>query len=312
MEKRRITATHIFLSALIGAFAALGMVFTPVLMLLPAFMAFVSLVWGAPCAAVAYIFSAVSIYAINGSVAGTLYMAVMYVPGSVILTVMLKRRAAHRASVAMLAAAFALGLYAMLCLPSLLAGGGPFDMIYEYTDMLSQNASDVASRTELAAAGSISLYLKTIRSYIPQVVIIFVIGGGMFMGFFDHIIAFSLLKRAGCPVRAMAPFKLWNVSNSFTLGALILLLGSASVSFFGIANAEAISSAAQIIVLAPFTLTGISTCEFLMSPRPNRGLLRFLCYGALALLLPYSIFSAAILGLVDRMFKLRKRRMNIK
>ena len=114
-------------SALMGLPALLLTFVSPLLMILPGFYAFVAVAWGPVCVGISVFVSCLCVFVAAGlDLVSWLLLLCTYVPATILLSYHLVRRKPWRNAAAWTAASMGVGLYFLLCLPSLLAGEGPF------------------------------------------------------------------------------------------------------------------------------------------------------------------------------------------
>ncbi|MEG1548278.1 MAG: DUF2232 domain-containing protein [Clostridia bacterium] len=312
MEKeRKVSFMHILFAALIGSAAFLGAYVPLLLLLLPAFLAFVAVAWGNVCFAIALAAAAIGVYTgCGGVIVSALYDIAIFAPAAVIIALVINKKQPHRVGVAAASGALALGGYLLLCLPSLLAGKDPFALLTEGMVSIVESLTAVfKSMSEVPVGMADALeYIQLLPSMVPEMATMLLVGAAMVAGFANYIIAYALSRRTVKELKPMAPFRLWQLSRSFTWGALILLLGAMIVTNRGMINAAAISVAVQTILVGPFALSGMCFFEFIASVRAGSGaLIRIVVYAAVALMMPYSIIGLAIIGMADRIFHIRKK-----
>ncbi len=307
---QKISLKHIVFSLLIGLGAGLGALFPILLFLMPAFLGFAGAAWGTACFLAGATASAAALLLLVGDAAVALYMLAAFLPASIVLTFVLRGKRPYRYAVILMSVVFALFGYAVLCLPSMLAGGGPFDAavatiskeIDALVPLLPQ-LFDNAEQVELAEA-----YLKTAVDLVPEIVVGIIFGLSELFAFIGTMLARALLKRAKADVRPMAPFILWQLPKDFVWGALILGAGAVATLLLNLNNAKTIAVAVQCIVLPPLALMGLAFFEFsmLLSTRRSNGW-RVFTYIALVLLFPTSLVILAGFGVLDRIIKVRSR-----
>lgn len=301
---------RLFLSALIG-FSALLLAFAPPLLLaLPGFFAFIAVAWGPACLGVAVGTSALAVFAAAGlDLASGLLLLALYVPATLVLCFCLLKRKPWRHAAAGCAAAMALGLYCVLCLPSLLAGNGPFGDFEAVLASLGEQF--LAAAPALGANPEMLSQMKTYLAYLqlmaPDLVTGTIIGMSLLLGFFAPLIARGLCKAAGAETRPMARFSNWQLGKSFTLGLAVLLLGAVAILMLKLNNAGAMVAAIECIAGGPLALMGVCFITYLRFIKGRGPGYLVLMFGALALLMPFSIYILITLGLMDRILRLRRR-----
>lgn len=306
----RFVMLKIALYAGAAAYAALCALFFPLgLMLLPAALAFAAAAWGKGAFALSTLLSAAGVFLSYGgdaqSAAGAL---ILYIPSALLLAYFFSTRKSYRVAVALLAAAFSLGLYALVCLPSLLAGNGPFAALTEFVKEFGAAILQTASSMNLDAQ-AMELFENMVAALpytVPSTATLSMISTGMAAGMANVLIARALLRRAKRDTRPMARFSEWQLSRSFTLGSLILLIGALAVQLINVANADAIATAVECVVGAPYALMGVCTMAFTSRIKAKSKGFFVLSIVALALLFPYSMLGLCMIGAADRLFNIRR------
>ncbi len=221
---------HILLAALMGL-AALPLCFAPpLLLLLPGFFGFIVMAWGPACLGAAVGASALSVFLVSGASDFTtaLLLLSLYLPASLVLCYCLIRRRSWRSAALGGSLAMALGLYALLCLPSLLSGNGPFGDFENTFRLLGEQLATAVP--QLGAPEALVDQIKNYSAYLqlsaPSLVTGTIVGMAMFFGFFAPLIARGLCKAAGVETRPMARFENWQLGRSFMQGLVVLLIGA--------------------------------------------------------------------------------------
>lgn len=124
------TWKQIALCVLFGLAAVLGVYVETLFLLLPAVFGFVWAAWGGICCAVSLGTAAAVLLVCFGSTQ-TLYALALFAPASLCVGCCLRFKKPYRTAAVSAAAAIAAGYYCLLCLPSLLAGEGPFAAMEE-------------------------------------------------------------------------------------------------------------------------------------------------------------------------------------
>lgn len=310
--KANPTFKRIVFALLIGFSSVLGVYALPVLLVLPAFIAFVAVAWGYAGLASALVGVCAGLYLGYGADIAAVYDAALVILPSAVLVFIFKGKRPYRTGAAGTAAAFGLGLYALLCLPSMLSGGSPFDAIKSNMAALASSAVQLINSLPQAesAMGVMLEYVELLPDIAAEVAVMFIVCASMAFGFIDVLTTRALIKKARAELRPMAPMRLWQVSKSFTWGAVVLIIGSFIISYMNIVNAGAIGIAIQFMVMLPYALVGVCFMEFMNTARKRGAGIRVVGAILALLLLPYSIYALAVLGLIDRMLRIRDRIIN--
>ncbi|MEA4971144.1 MAG: DUF2232 domain-containing protein [Candidatus Pelethousia sp.] len=302
---------HILLAALMGL-AALPLCFAPpLLLLLPGFFGFIVMAWGPACLGVAVGASALCVFLVSGAGDFTtaLLLLGLYLPASLMLCYCLIRRRPWRSAALGGSLAMALGLYALLCLPSLLSGNGPFGDFEDTFRLLGEQL--VTAAPQLGAPEALVDQIKNYSAYLqlsaPSLVTGTIVGIAMFFGFFAPLIARGLCKAAGVETRAMARFENWQLGRSFMQGLVVLLIGALVVTLLGVNNAGAVVSAVECIAGGPLVLMGLCFIAYMRLLRKRGAGYLVIMYGSMVLLLPLSIYILVTLGILDRLLRIRSQ-----
>jgi len=280
------------------------------LLLAPAFLGFVGAAWGIASFIVASFTAATGLYLFTADAAYVLYMLAAFLPASVILAFVLKGKRPYRYAVIFMSAVFALFGYAIICLPSLLAGNGPFDGV---TAVMSDTAKKLIPMLPQIFAGEEQVYmmeavLLTAIDAVPQVFVTLIMGIAEIFALLNTLIAHWLLKHAKIEIRPMAPFFAWQLPKDFLWGAIILAAGAAACALFNLEGTPAVVAAVQCIIVPPYALMGLAFFEFSNALLPKRSAgWRVFIYVLFVMLLPYSLFMLAAFGLLDRVTDVRSR-----
>jgi len=283
----------------------------PLLLLLPGFFGFIVMAWGPVSLGVAVGASALSVFLVTGpnDLTSAVLLLALYLPATLILCYCLIRQKPWRTAVLGGSLAMALGLYAMLCLPSLLAGNGPFGDFENAFRLLGDQLAMVAP--QLGATDTLIRQIKNYSAYLqlaaPSLVTATLVSLAMFFAFFAPIIARGLCRTAGVRVRPMARFENWQLGRSFMQGLGVLMLGALVVSFLGVNNAGAVVSAVECIVGGPLVLMGICFIAYMRVFRRRGAGYLVIMYGSMVLLFPLSIYILVFLGLMDRLLRIRSQ-----
>lgn len=307
---RRLSFKHAAFSLLIGSGAGLGALFPILLLLMPAFLGFVGAAWGMLSLALSLAAAAAALFALMGDAVAALYAIAALLPASIILAFVLGGKRPYRYAVIWMSAVFALFGYALLCLPSMLAGGGPFDAAIATVNAEVERLLPLVPQLFSSAqqAQLVETYLLTALEIVPEAVVALIFGFAEFFALLDTLLARMLLKRAKVQTRPMAPLVAWQLPKDFLWGALVLTAGAFLCVAAELNNASAIVVAAESIAVPPFALMGLAFFEFsnLVSPRRG-GAWRAFTYVALVLLFPSSLFVLAGFGVLDRAMRIRSR-----
>lgn len=314
MEQRvKPSFKHLLLSVLFGLFAALGAILPESLLLMPAVLGFVWVAWGGICCALSMAAAALSLLVCFGGVE-TLYALVVFVPASLCIGYCLRGKRPYRTAVVGASAAIAVGYYCLICLPSLLAGNGPFAAAEELFLTLADSfasAGTQLTQSGLIPEGTADTLVETVRALsliAPELTCFSITALGMCFGLLDVVLVRLMARAAKVALKPMAPFPLWQLSKNYAIGAGVLLAGGLLALLLNLNNAGAVFTIAECVLLLPLLLMGVCLMEFLTHiTGGNKVLRRVLFYASIVLLFPYSIIFLLILGVIDRISRLRRR-----
>ncbi|NCB30760.1 MAG: DUF2232 domain-containing protein [Clostridia bacterium] len=301
---------HVFLAALIG-FASLPFCFAPpFLLLMPGFFAFIAVAWGYLSLGVSVGASVLAVLLVTGlSGPSGLFLLALYLPATYVLCECMCKRRPWRTAVLAGSLAMGLGLYVILCVPSLLANNGPFGDFEDTFRLLGDQV--LAAAPQLGASEAVISQIKSYSAYLqlaaPMLVTGTLVGMAMLFGFFAPLITRGLCRAAGVETKPMARFENWQLGRSFMQGLSILLLGALVAVLLNVNNAIALVTAVECIAGGPLALMGICFIAYMRVVRGRGPGYLVLMFGALLLLIPLSLYILVTLGLLDRMLRLRSR-----
>ncbi|MDR0840131.1 MAG: YybS family protein [Christensenellaceae bacterium] len=316
--KPTLTLTHLLFSALIGLSALLFSFAPTLLLLLPAFLAFIALAWGPWCFGVAIFFSAASAFTVTGftvfGLAEGLQLLALYIPATFILTYHLQKKRPWRNAINLSAVAMIVGQYIAMCLPSILLGQGPFGDLHATTRLVFDQFLAAAPRllafTE-AETAALRTQLAFVLTELPSIATSIMVFFALIFGFADTLIARALCRRAQVPLKPMVRFSHWQLSRDALIGGFIMAGGALLCWVFHMRNAEAVVSAIQYLIIMPLALVALSTLAFFNEM--NKRCSAHLTYALIAVLaiiasLSPLVFSMlSLLGLIETIFRLRLR-----
>ncbi len=161
----------------------------PLLLLLPGFFAFVAAAWGWASLGAGggpLYLRPVRVPGGGGSDSAGLLLLGLYVPATLLLAYFLRTAWPWRHAVLAVSLAMALGLYALLCLPSLLAGSGPFGYFEETFRQLGDHL--VKAAPQIGASEALIRQLRDYVAYLqlmaPVLVTSTLVGMSLLFGFF--------------------------------------------------------------------------------------------------------------------------------
>lgn len=310
MEKRTApTAKGIVISIIFGVLsAALGAYSVTALFVAPAFLSCAFSAWGYGVGAVGLISYAATAYLVGGASA-SVYMMACVLPASFAIGFIIMKKKPWRTAVSLGALLMGLGLYANICLPSILQGLEPFAGI---AATVSEVSSELAAALEAGGASAdtiklIKLLFADAEEYAGKMTMQYLTAGSMIAALIDTLIARSLTRRVNNDIRPMAPMPLWQLSNNYNYAAGFALLGAVVTLIAGLNNADAVLSVAENVIMGPLALMGFCYLDFLTKiGRPGSKAKRIVLY-IFVIVFPGRTTVLALVGLLDRIMKVRRR-----
>lgn len=310
METKKAPASRgivigLALGAVMGAlsgFSELGFV------LAPAFLGFVLGSWGYAASAVSFAAFGIAAYFVAG-ISAFPYVLGAALPASAVIGYVIYNKKPWRTAVALGALLMGIGLYAYICLPSILEGQEPFYAIESFISAFSQDFTALAQSTGMDEdkLSYVRTGLLLYEEMAERMTMRFICTAAMFFALIDTLIARAFTRRTGRELRPMAPMPLWQLSRNFTYAAGAALLGAVATLLLRLNNSESVLEAAQQVVLGPLALMGLCYLDFSTRlGRPGSKAKRIIIY-VLIVLVPYRTNMLALVGLMDRMLKTRTR-----
>ncbi len=292
--------------------AALPFCFAPILLLLlPGFYAFIGAAWGLLSFGVCLSASALAVVLAAGLADfSSLLLLALYVPATLLLYHSLHKRLPWRSAVWAGSLAMGLGLYLLLCLPSLLAGNGPFGDFEDTFRFLGDQLALAAPQMGFSAAqvSQIRTYSAYLQLTAPSLVTGTLVSMAMVFGLAAPLIGRGLCRAAGVQTRPMARFANWQIDKNLAQGLGVFLAGALVVYLLGINNAGAVITAVECIAGGPFLLMGLCCIAYLRAVRGRGAGYLAAMYIAMVVLLPLSLYILVTLGFMDRVLRLRRQR----
>lgn len=310
METKKAPASRgivigLALGAVMGAlsgFSELGFV------LAPTFLGFVLGSWGYAAGAVSFAAFGIAAYFVAG-ISAFPYVLGAALPASAVIGYVIYNKKPWRTAVALGALLMGIGLYAYICLPSILEGQEPFYAIESFISAFSQDFTALAQSTGMDEdkLSYVRTGLLLYEEMAERMTMRFICTAAMFFALIDTLIARAFTRRTGRELRPMAPMPLWQLSRNFTYAAGAAILGAVATLLLQLNNSESVLEAAQQVVLGPLALMGFCYLDFSTRlGRPGSKAKRIIIY-VLIVLVPYRTNILALVGLMDRMLKTRTR-----
>ena len=302
METKKAPASRgivigLALGAVMGAlsgFSELGFV------LAPAFLGFVLGSWGYAAGAVSFAAFGIAAYFVAG-ISAFPYVLGAALPASAAIGYVIYNKRPWRTAVALGALLMGIGLYAYICLPSILEGQEPFYAIESFISAFSQDFTALAQSTGMDEdkLSYVRTGLLLYEEMAERMTMRFICTAAMFFALIDTLIARAFTRRTGRELRPMAPMPLWQLSRNFTYAAGAAILGAVATLLLRLNNSES--------VLGPLALMGFCYLDFSTRlGRPGSKAKRIIIY-VLIVLVPHRANILALVGLMDRMLKTRTR-----
>lgn len=306
-EKRPATdALRYVLCAAAGFLAAGATPFFPLLLLLPGAFAFLYRGLGRRFFATAALVWAVSCAVLHG-LENSLFWYVFVLPAGLGIGIALERQVAYRSIGAAASVFFALCLYWLICLPSLLEQGNPFFMAQEVMGSAFDQISALAAQTP-SDTSAITDYLDSLRPAIPALVASGIVYVSMGCAGINVLLARRLSLKAKAPLRPMAKLWGWRLGRGFFSGSFVLAAGALVLWLSDVSYAPAAIASFQAIVFAQLMLAGAGAMEFYLQRRPRRAQgARAAIIVVTVLLLPTSLYFLMGVGLLDYITKNPRR-----
>lgn len=310
METKKAPASRgivigLALGAVMGAlscFSELGFV------LAPAFLGFVLGAWGYVAGAAAFAAFGIAAYFVAG-ISAFPYVLGAALPASAAIGYVIYNKKPWRTAVALGALLIGIGLYAYICLPSILEGQEPFHEVKSFISAFSQDFTALAQSTGMDEdkLSYVRTGLLLYEEMAERMTMQFICTAAMFFALIDTLIARAFTRRTGRELRPMAPMPLWQLSRNFTYAAGAAILGAVATLLLQLNNSESVLEAAQQVVLGPLALMGLCYLDFSTRlGRPGSKAKRIIIY-VLIVLVPYRTNILALVGLMDKMLKTRTR-----
>ncbi|HOR13501.1 MAG TPA: DUF2232 domain-containing protein [Clostridia bacterium] len=300
----------ILAALLSGLLGALSFLFPPLLFVSGGSFSYILIGGGFFKATVSLAASAGLAYFMFGA-SGLLVLALM-LPAAVCLYIMLKQKAPYFETALLLSGLYAGILYLLINAGDLLAGNSAFytltelfkSMWNEYAELAS-NLPGVLDAQKLKA---FRLFGSSLFAKLPIIMPAAICSISAFMGLFNMLICTRLLKRTKADLKSMREFALWRLPKSFIQGLGLMAAGTLLASFLNVPAMDAVVPAVIAVALIPFSVQGLSTLWFFVRLRPYRAtLIKVLLIVIVAVSFPLSIFSLALVGVIEQLLKLRKR-----
>ncbi len=239
------------------------------------------------------------------------YLAGMLLPTAVVLGVWLRHGKGAYMDMAMAAAALiSLGIYAYVCLPSLIATGNAFyavqQVFYGTRDAAAEMGANALGLTD-AQLALMNGSLEEAARAVPNILTAVICTAGSLCGLFSFLVAQKLCFKAGLPLRRMTKFTLWRLNPGSIIGFAILVAGCIVLALIGVEWITAVWITVLAVILIPLLIQGLSTVLFFLSSNRMNPFLYVLFFLLVLFFLPYTLIILAFLGIFEQAFRLRSR-----
>lgn len=306
MEQKNAQPKKYLYALLIGIGSGISLIFTPALFVVAGFLGAVGAMWGVG----ALLLSVGASVAVSGLIFGveSLSIVAVYAPAALAVGLMLYKRRPYRYAAATAAALNTLGMYALLCLPGILDGSGPYTAIQDSVSMMKDvfvQAGTLAGTEEQIKL--FSQLLDRLIAMIPDTLLASIVSIAMASAGLAVLIAHGIAKKRSQTLLPMAQIADWRLGRSFFIGACVLLAGSLVVLLIEMNGGYAVMLCAQVIAGLPIMLQGIALIEYLGRRKQRLAAYRaaWICGGLL--LMPFSVYVFSVLGIADQVIRLRAR-----
>lgn len=304
------TAKKLLLGTAIGAvLGLLGALSGVTAFALPMFLSFMFIAWGfAPA-----LLCLAACLGLGGAMAGlptALFMLYGGVPAAAVITFIIKKKLPWRTAVIACSFLMGIALFARFCAPSLLAGQDAFAAVKAAAVTLGEELSAATAGLDVDGRTSemLTLFAVVLPDMIPSLAITAITTFAMAASLANVVVARVLLHKAGYKeLKPMMPMQLWQLSPNFKYAAGAAAIGALACTIAGLNNATAVVALAEQIICGPLALMGFCYLDFSTRlGKPGSKSRRIIIY-ALVIILPYRTTVLAVVGLIDRALKFRRR-----
>lgn len=307
--KKKISLKLAVLVLLCGILGYIGVYVAPLLMLLPAVLAFLLLQGNLTLSLLALALACGGALWADPVNAG--YSLALFVPAFAALAFYFKRKLSYRGAVAALGLCFSVARYATYCLPSILAGQDAFAQIRELLEQITKMYMSVGEMMGVTLPESAPVFIGEMA---PQMTMMTAIAPALLFAFLNVLLLRLVCTRSGVELRPMAPYYHWRLSKESLIGAGILVAGAIIVRLMALTYATAISAAIETILVCEFAFNGFCYSDFvaiqILHQSTGRRVFRYVLY-LLFMMYGLTFIFLAIIGLADCIFSLRARFKNL-
>lgn len=302
-------AKYVLIALLLSLAAA---VFPFALLLVPAYFAYAAM---RTHPALLLLFSAALFAA--ASVLWGAYAALWFALGTLLIAAAvyaMQSRRLGNANTCAVAAAFAVfAIYGAVCLPGILSGEGAFTamqaLFSEAVGEWRAVAAVMFAETPAATMAGVNEYLDLVEQTAVDMIVPMFCSAGMVLGL-SNVLFFRLFAKKGrIELAPMRPFRKWSIPRTYTVGILVMLVGSMIMELTGVSYAASLSSTVNVLVGFPLILQGLAVIDDWIV-RKGGGVTgkRILIYALCAVFFAFLQTVLVILGCAEQLFRFRARR----
>jgi uncharacterized protein YybS (DUF2232 family) len=268
--------------------------------------------WIALPAAV-YAAGALMLYApLSSGYTPAIAVSIMAAVSALALYALMTKRFSNTYTALTLSGIFLIGLYAVACLPSVMAGKGAFAAVQTAMDEVISFYRSLfvqAAGADAQYAAQLNEYLDAFTKAVPTFVVpaLCIFAGVMGL---SNLLFFRLFCRkhkeiAIPPIRA---FRFWALPRSMMFGLFALLVGALILEWTGWQYAESLVNTVNVLVGMPLLLQGLAVVDFLIvrSARKKTGQ-RAVTYVLIGVLFGLAEMPLMLLGGFEQLFHFRAR-----
>ena len=248
----------------------------------------------------------------NSGYTPAIAVSVMAAASAVALYFLMTKRFSNTYTALTLSGIFLVGLYAAVCLPSVMAGKGAFAAVQSAMDeliALYRSLFVQAAGADAQYASQINEYLDTFAKAVPTFVVpaLCIFAGVMGL---SNLLFFRLFcrKHKEIAIPPIREFRFWALPRSMMFGLFALLVGALILEWTGWQYAESLVNTVNVLVGMPLLLQGLAVVDFLIvrSSRKTTGQ-RTVTYVLIGVLFGLVETPLMLLGGFEQLFHFRAR-----
>ena len=304
----------VLLAAVLAGVAALFLPFG--LIVVPALWAYAGARtkpgWIALPAAV-YAIGALMLYTpLSSGYTSAVAISLMAAASAIALYFLMIKRFSNSYTALTLSGIFLIGLYAAVCLPSVMAGKGACAAVQATMDeviALYRSAFVQAAGADAQYASQVNEYLDAFSKAVPTFVVpaLCIFAGVMGL---SNLLFFRLFckKHKEIAIPPIREFRFWSLPRSMMFGLFALLVGALILEWTGWQYAESLVNTVNVLVGMPLLLQGLAVVDFLIvrSTRKTTGQ-RAVTYVLIGVLFGLAEMPLMLLGVFEQLFHFRAR-----